>query len=225
MESFLTHAGYAALILFGFIEACSIPISSEITFGFGGVLAATGHLNLVLVIIIGTLAELAGSYVSYGVGRLGGRPTVERLGRYVLVTGPDLDRAERFFTGRGLWAVAVGRALPLIRAFTSIVAGMIEVPALQFGLLSLAGTVVWATAFSVTGYAIGSAWSSVAKAFSIGGYAIAAVLVIGLVAVIAHRLHAVRKDAGRKNSAGKHAIGKDTIGEDAASSRSGGPVA
>src|SRR5215472_14119478 len=67
MESFLTHTGYAALIIFGFIEACSIPISSEITFGFAGVLAYQGHLNLVLVIVIGSLAELAGSYVSYTV--------------------------------------------------------------------------------------------------------------------------------------------------------------
>ncbi len=61
MESFLTSAGYAALILFGFLEAACIPISSEITFGFAGVLAYQGHLNLALVIIIGSLAELAGS--------------------------------------------------------------------------------------------------------------------------------------------------------------------
>ena len=77
MESFLTSAGYAALILFGFLEAAGIPISSEITFGFAGVLAYQGHLNLALVIIIGTLAELAGSYASYAVGRAGGRPLVQ----------------------------------------------------------------------------------------------------------------------------------------------------
>ena len=80
MESFLTSAGYAALILFGFLEAACIPISSEITFGFAGVLAYQGHLNLALVIIIGSLAELAGSYASYAVGRLGGKPLVHRLG-------------------------------------------------------------------------------------------------------------------------------------------------
>ena len=74
MESFLTSAGYGALILFGFLEACCIPISSEITFGFAGVLAFQGHLSLILVIIIGTLAELAGSFASFSVGRWGGRP-------------------------------------------------------------------------------------------------------------------------------------------------------
>src|ERR1700733_15134495 len=61
MESFLTSAGYAALILFGFLEAACIPISSELTFGFAGVLAYQGHLNLALVIIIGSPAELGGS--------------------------------------------------------------------------------------------------------------------------------------------------------------------
>ena len=101
MESFLTSAGYAALILLGFLEAACIPISSEITFGFAGVLAYQGHLNLALVIIIGSLAELAGSYASYAVGRVGGKPLVQKLGRYVLVTQSDVDRAERFLAGRG----------------------------------------------------------------------------------------------------------------------------
>src|SRR5260221_9140147 len=171
MESFLTHAGYAALIVFGFIDACSIPISSEITFSFAGVLAYQGHLNLILVIVIGSLAELAGSYVSYAVGRLGGRPLVERLGKYVLITRKDIDRAERFLAGRGAWAVVAGRALPVIRAFTSIIAGLIEVPALEFGFLSLIGTVAWAIALSVTGYEVGSAWHSVSHYVSVGGAA------------------------------------------------------
>src|SRR5260370_13808041 len=73
MESFLTSAGYAALILFGFLEAACIPIPSEITFGFAGVLAYQGHLNLALLILIGSLAELAGSYGSYPLGPLRGK--------------------------------------------------------------------------------------------------------------------------------------------------------
>src|SRR3984893_15170711 len=139
MESFLTSAGYAALILFGFLEAACIPISSEITFGFAGVLAYQGHLNLALVIILGSLAELGGSYASYAIGGLGGKPLVHRLGRYVLVTPSDVDRAERFLAGRGSWAVIVGRMLPFVRAFTSIVAGLVRIPAGRFGLLSLTG--------------------------------------------------------------------------------------
>ena len=123
MESFLSHYGYAAIFLLAFLEACCVPIPSEITFGFAGVLAYQGHLNLALVIIAGTLAELAGSYVSYGVGRVVERPVVERLGRYLLITKADLARAERFLVGRGAWAIPLGRALPFVRSFTSVVAG------------------------------------------------------------------------------------------------------
>jgi membrane protein DedA with SNARE-associated domain len=194
MESFLTHAGYAALIVFGFVEACCIPISSEITFGFAGVLAFQGHLNLVLVIVIGSLAELAGSYVSYSVGRVGGRPLVERLGKYALITRKDIDRAERFLAGRGSWTVIVGRMLPVIRAFISIVAGLVEVPAGQFGLLSLVGTVIYATVLSVIGYEVGSAWHSISHDISIGGYVIVVLVVVAIAGFVIFRLREVRRE-------------------------------
>ena len=194
MESFLTSAGYGALILFGFLEACCIPISSEITFGFAGVLAFQGHLNLILVIIIGTLAELAGSFASFSVGRWGGRPLVDRVGKYVLITRTDVDRAERFLEGKGAWAVPVGRMIPVIRAFTSIVAGLIEMPPLRFTVLSLIGTVVYVSAFSAIGYAVGSAWSSVAHDVSVIGYVVVALVVVAIVAFVAIRLRAVRRE-------------------------------
>ena len=194
LTNFLTHWGYLALVVFGFVQACSIPISSEVTFGFAGVLAYQGKLNLVAIIVIGTLAELAGSSVSYAVGRIGGRPTVERLGRYVLVTRSDLDRVENFLAGRGAWTVAVGRVLPVVRAFVGIVAGFAEIPVGPFALFNLIGTVIWATAVTLAGYAAGSAWHRVAKYLSLGGYVIAAVIIIGLAALIWHRVHAVRKE-------------------------------
>jgi membrane protein DedA with SNARE-associated domain len=195
MESFLIHAGYGALILFGFLEACCIPVSSEVTFGFAGVLAGQGHLSLVLVIVLGTLAELAGSYVSYAVGRVAERPMIERLGRYVLITKADLDRAERFLTGRGAWAIPVGRALPVVRAFTSIVAGFAGVPAIRFGILSLIGTVVYATVVASIGYGVGSAWHSVSHDISVAGYVIVAVVVVAIAAFILIRLRELRREA------------------------------
>ena len=195
MESFLTSAGYAALILFGFLEAACIPISSEITFGFAGVLAYQGHLNLALVIILGSLAELAGSYASYAVGRLGGKPLVHRLGRYVLVTQSDVDRAERFLAGRGSWAVLVGRMLPFVRAFTSIVAGLVRIPAARFGLLSLIGTVIYAAALSSIGYGLGSAWKSVSHGLTLVGYVLFALLVVAIVGFVVYRLRQFRREA------------------------------
>jgi membrane protein DedA with SNARE-associated domain len=197
MESFLTSAPYAALILFGFLEAACIPIPSEVTFGFAGVLAYQGHLNLVLVIIIGSLAELAGSYASYAVGRVGGKPLVQKLGRYVLVTQGDVDRAERFLAGRGSWAIAVGRMLPFIRAFTSIVAGLVRVPAGRFGVFSLIGTVIYATVLSVIGYQVGHAWGSINHGLTIATYILVAIVVIAIVGFVLYRLRQFRREAAQ----------------------------
>jgi membrane protein DedA with SNARE-associated domain len=197
MESFLTSAGYAALILFGILEAACIPISSEITFGFAGVLAYQGHLNLALVIILGTAAEMVGSYISYAIGRVGGKPLVQKLGRYVLVTQADVDRAERFLAGRGAWAVVVGRMLPFVRAFTSIVAGLVRIPAGKFGVLSLIGTVIYATVLSVAGYQLGHAWNSVSHGLAIVGYILFALVVIAIAGFVVYRLRQFRREAAQ----------------------------
>ncbi len=200
MDSFLIHAGYAAVVLFGFLEACCVPIPSEITFGFAGVLAYQGHLNLALVIIAGTLAELAGSYVSYGVGRVVERPAVQRLGRYLLITKSDLDRTERFLAGRGAWAIPLGRALPFVRSFTSVVAGFAGVPALRFGVLSLIGTLVYGSAIASIGYGVGSAWHTVEHDLSVAGYVVAALVVAAIVAFVLIRVRAFRREAAARAS-------------------------
>src|SRR5215472_2161653 len=205
MESFLTQAGYAAVFLFGFLEACCVPIPYEVTFGFAGVLAGEGHLNIVVVIIVGTLAELLGSLVSYGVGRVGGRPLVHRFGRYLLITESDIARAERFFAGRGAWAVPVSRALPVVRTFASIVAGLIEIPPVLFGVLSLIGTAVWVSVIALIGYGVGNAWSSVSHGIAVAGYAIAAVAVVAIGAFVIYRLREFRMEAARAAVAGGHA--------------------
>jgi membrane protein DedA with SNARE-associated domain len=201
MENSLVHAGYGALILFGFLEACCIPISSEVTFGFAGALAYQGHLNLALVIVIGTLAELAGSYVSYAVGRVAERPVIERLGRFLLVTRADIDRADRFLTNRGAWAIPLGRALPLVRSFTSLAAGFAQVPALRFGVLSLIGTAIYATAVASTGYGVGSAWHRISRDLSVAGYVVALLAVAAIAAFIVYRLGELRREAKEREKA------------------------
>ena len=195
MQGFLTHAGYPAIILLAFLEACCIPISSEVIFGFAGVLAYQGHLNLALVIIIGTLAELAGSYVSYAVGRVAERPVIERLGRYLLISRRDISRAERFLAGRGGWAIPVGRVLPLLRSFTSLVAGFAGVSALRFGVLNLIGTVAYVAAMSSIGYAVGPAWNRVAHDLSIGGYVIVGLIAAAIAIFVILRLRELRRES------------------------------
>jgi membrane protein DedA with SNARE-associated domain len=222
MESFLTSAGYAALILFGFLEAACIPISSEITFGFAGVLAYQGHLNLVLVIIIGTLAELAGSYASYAVGRVGGKPLVSRLGRYVLVTESDVSRAERFLEGRGGWAIVVGRMLPFVRAFISIVAGLVRVPPIRFGILSVIGTLIYATVLASIGYAVGSEWQSVSHGLAVVGYVLFALIVLAIVGFVAYRWRQFRRESQRSAAvAGPGGVGPGGVGPGGAPGGSG----
>lgn len=204
MQSFLTSVmtshGYLALIIFGFIEAACIPISSEVTFAFAGVIAAIPHsgFSLVGVVIIGTLAEMAGSLFSYAIGRRGGRSLLERYGKWVLVTHADLDRAERFFANRGSWAVAIGRAMPVIRTFASFAAGVVEVPAIPFTIYSLIGTVAWTIGLSQLGYHLGPAVTKFFHSFSIIGIGL---VVLFLAALVAHRIHALRKESADRNLA------------------------
>jgi membrane protein DedA with SNARE-associated domain len=207
MASFLQNYGYWALIIFAFVEACCIPISSEITFAFAGLLANASsphHLNLVLVIVIGTLAEMGGSLTSYAIGRRGGRTLIDKYGKWVLVSHSDVDRAERFFAGKGTWIVAVARVLPLVRCFASFGAGIVEIPAAPFAIFSLIGTAAWATALSLLGYNLYSTVHKFFHSFSLVGIVLVVVLIIGLVA---HRLHAMRKDAHRQGTAGAEETG------------------
>jgi hypothetical protein len=116
------------------------------------------------------------------------------LGRYLLITQADIVRAARFLAGRGIWAIPVGRALPVVRTFVSIVAGFSQVPPLLFGVLSLIGTAVWVTLISLIGYGVGSAWQSVAHGLAVAGYVIFAVAVVGIAAFIVYRVREVRRE-------------------------------
>ena len=177
------------------------------------------------MIVIGTLAEMGGSLTSYAVGRRGGRRLLERYGRWVLVTRSDLDRAERFFAGRGSWAVAVARALPLVRCFASFGAGAVEVPALPFTIFSFIGTAAWATGLTLLGYQLGPTVKHFFHSFTLVGVALAIVFLAGLVA---HRVHAIRKESAHGGTAGQPAPARAKVesGRHGGAHRSGrGPVA
>jgi membrane protein DedA with SNARE-associated domain len=205
MTGFLASHAIYAIVLFGVLEAMCVPISSELTFLVGGAIAsgavigthqqATQHPSLALVIILGTLAELVGSFIAYGVGRAGGRPLVHRFGKYVLVTQRDVDRAERFLVGRGAWALPVARMLPVIRAFASLVAGVVEIPPLRFGVLNAIGTVVYVSVLSGIGYSLGGQWEKFNKTFSNVSYVLVGLIVLAIVGYVIHRLREFRKES------------------------------
>jgi membrane protein DedA with SNARE-associated domain len=204
MESFLISHAIYAVVVFGVLQAMCVPISSELTFLLGGAVAsgaisqAHQHPSLAAVIILGTLAEMIGSYISYGIGRAGGHPLVHRLGRYVLITERDVARAERFLVGRGVWALPVARMLPFVRAFASIVAGIVEVPALRFGILSFIGTAIYVTALSFAGYKLGGEWTKVNHSLTQATYVLAAVVIVAVAAFVALLLREFRRETAAR---------------------------
>jgi membrane protein DedA with SNARE-associated domain len=222
MTTFLQNEGYLALAILAFVQACCIPISSEIVLGFAGVQAYDHHLTLALVIVVGVLAEYAGSFTAYGLGRLGGRSAVERYRKYVLMTRKDVERVERFFDGRGAWAVALARIIPLVRAFAGLVAGLLEVPVRPFAIFNFIGTAVWVSAITLFGYAVGSDWDKASKNFSHATDLLSILVVLLLVVLIVHKWHQIRKE--RKADAASAADTPATAGPAAGGPANGAPV-
>jgi len=210
MEHFLASWGYLALFAFNFTSAMGIPVGSEPAMGYAGALAsgqltARGdpHLQLGLVIVVAILGDTVGSVAGYSIGRFGGRPLVDRLGRYVLLTHRDLDRAEAWFKRRGDPFVFIGRLVPLLRSFVSLAAGIGEMAWGTFLVFTLLGVAVYDAAICSIGYALGSSWSHVIKDFSDAGYVVAVLVVLGVVAVIFHRVSVMRSERGAHSPAGR----------------------
>lgn len=193
VNHFLLAHGYLAVAVLSVIQSFVIPIPSEVTFGYAGVLASEHHLAIALVVIIGAVGELVGSSLAYFLFRWGGRPLVERYGRYVLVSPADLDRAERWLDGRGEWAVAIGRATPLIRMFVSWVVGISKMSYAKFAAFSFIGALAYAAALAELGYHLAPTWNHVYRDFKLAGYIIAVVVVLGVLAVARHRFVELRR--------------------------------
>ena len=199
MTHFISTYGYLAVFLLTVVEAACIPIPSELTLGLAGALASGAvdphhKLNLVLVIVIGVLGELIGSFIAYVVGRTGGRAFVDRFGKYLLLTHKDLDRAEAWFERRGDSAVLIGRVVPVVRTFISFPAGVAEMPVVAFGVFTAIGVTVWIGVLAGIGYALGSSYHSMVKAFGDASYVVAALVVVALAFTIVHRVRAVRAE-------------------------------
>jgi membrane protein DedA with SNARE-associated domain len=200
LEHFLETWGYAAVFILSFISAMGLPVGAEIAIIYGGVLASgqitdeTHHLNVIAVILIAALAEVVGSLAGYLIGRFGGRPLVDRLGKYVLLTHADLDRAEAWFAKRGDPVVLFGRFIPLLRTFVSLAAGLGEMAIAKFLFFTIIGCIVWCTVLTTVGYSLGSSYNHVLKAFSYAGYVAAALAVIAVAALFFHRIRVRRAE-------------------------------
>lgn len=191
MTHFLTSQvadhGYLAVFILMIFESACIPIPSEAIMTFGGALAGGllagdhAHVSLVGVAVVGALGNLVGALIAYGVGRAGGRPLLERYGKYVLIRTRHLDRAEVFFARHGSVAVLVARVIPVVRTFISLPAGVAEMPIGKFALYTFIGSLVWTFALAGAGDALASHWHSVSTAFA----PVSIIVVVVAVAVIA----------------------------------------
>lgn len=209
MEHFLATWGYLALFGITFLSAMGIPVGSEIATGYAGALASgqlttsPHHLSLAVVIVMAMIGEVLGSTAGYLIGRFGGRALVDRLGKYVLLTHRDLDRADAWFARRGEAFVLFGRFIPLLRSFVSLAAGLGEMAFGKFLAYTVIGCAVWCALLASIGYSLGASWHHVIKDFSYAGYVVAALIVLAILATLLHRFSVLRAERAQHSSAGR----------------------
>ena len=151
--------GYSGIVLLMAIESACIPLPSEIIMPFSGYLVSTGQMNLWLVGIAGAVGCVLGSLVAYWVGSKGGRPLIEKYGRYVLVSRHDLDMADRWFANHGEIIVFVSRLLPAIRTFIAFPAGVARMNLTRFVIYTFAGSLPWCLGLAYIGQKLGEKWN------------------------------------------------------------------
>ena len=155
----ISALGYFGIVLLMAIESACIPLPSEIIMPFAGYLVSTGQMNFWLVGIAGAVGCVLGSMVAYWAGMYGGRPLVEKYGRYVLVSRHDLDLADRLFARYGELIVFTARLLPAIRTFIAFPAGIARMNIPRFIFYTFAGSLPWCLGLAYVGQKLGEQWN------------------------------------------------------------------
>jgi membrane protein DedA with SNARE-associated domain len=134
--------------------------------------------NIPMAVAFATVGSLVGALVGYAIGAWGGRPLLDRYGRYVGIAADDLDRADAWFERWGNWAVFLGRMVPLVRTFVSYPAGIARMPLGRFILFSTLGSLPWNLALIVAGFVVGENYEQISAALKPYEYLIYAVVLI-----------------------------------------------
>lgn len=201
------YLGVAAAVA---LETIVAPIPSEVILPMAGwkvsQSAADGSVlepltgiawNLPLAVAFATVGSLAGAVVGYAIGAWGGRPILDRWGRYVGIGADDLDRADRWFARWGSWAVFLGRMVPLVRTFVSYPAGISRMPMGRFLLFSALGSLPWNLALIVAGFVVGENYPEIEAAIRPYEYVIyAIVLAVAAWVLVRWYLHRRRSGSG-----------------------------
>lgn len=196
--------GYLGVAIWVAIESVVIPIPSELILPFAGFLVGTGDAiepltgqpwSYWLVVIAGTLGATAGALIAYAIGLYGGRPIVDRWGRYLGITHADLDRAESFFARYGEAASFFGRLVPVVRSLVSFAAGISRMPLPKFVLFTFLGSLPFTAVLVFAGLQLGANWESVGPVLKQFEYAIVAIVAVIVVAWVWFRIIKPRRAA------------------------------
>jgi membrane protein DedA with SNARE-associated domain len=201
---FVTHVidmgGYAGIAALMAIESACIPLPSEIIMPFAGYLVypanPLGHFNLFLAATAGAVGCNLGSVVAYWIGAKGGRPLVERYGRWVLMSHHDLDRMTEFFNRYGSITVLLARLLPVVRTFIAFPAGIAKMPQLRFHVYTFLGSWPWCFGLAYVGMRLGERWHTDPRfhlAFHRFHLAVELVLLAGVVWFVWSHLNRARR--------------------------------
>ena len=182
LSNFIASYGLVAVFVLMVAESCGIPFPSEVVMPTAGLLAATGHMNLVLAIFAGAAANLVGSLIAYALAARFGEPLLLGPGRYIGIRRHHLELADGWFQRWGLLAVLIGRVLPVIRTYISFPAGLARVEIVRFSVLTFAGALPWCAALALVGYELGRNYDRISG--PVQKVAIVIALVVALVVVV-----------------------------------------
>ena len=147
------------------MESACFPLPSEIIMPLAGwMLIKDAGLPITFNLVAGVIGALGctiGSIVAYWVGAKGGRPFLNKFGKYILITQHDLDRADSWFLKNGDWGIFVSRLMPVVRTFISLPAGIAKMPFVKFLIYTFVGSFIWCTALSFAGYLLGANWEKI----------------------------------------------------------------
>lgn len=191
VTAFIDKTGYPSVFVLMVMESMVFPVPSEAVMPFAGFLIFEGRFSFFGVIAASTLGSIAGSLLSYALGYYGGKPAIDRFGKWLLLDRRDLAMTERFFARRGEIAILVSRFIPVIRHLISIPAGMGRMNLLPFSLYTVIGAGLWNTILAVAGFYLRQHWDLVMHYSRIVDIVVLAVLG-ALLAIFVWR-HAARK--------------------------------
>ncbi len=183
----ISQSGYWGIVLLMGVESACIPLPSEVIMPFSGYLVAAGRFKLGWVAVAGAVGCNVGSAVAYYVGAVGGRPLVERYGRYLLLTRHDLGMADRFFARYGDWAVFIARLLPVVRTFIALPAGIARMNFWRFNVYTFLGSLPWCWVLAYAGLKLGARWTILRQYFHRFDTALGLAILAGLVWFIRDR--------------------------------------